>query len=227
MISGFTIMDKKNPGIIDRLQKLDMLYLQSMALMASNIDRPITMLGNNMTFRRSVYNAVGGFEAIGFTVNEDHDLMKAILKKTDYKPRYICDKDGPVTSLPMAGFTRFIKQRLRWMVGGLNARPFAYLLVGLSFIVHSAMAILMFAGPWNTVSGTAVGLILGIDYFLLKRSMKNLQLAISPWQFLAYEVFYIIYSHILVLLLPFSRKVKWKGRKYIREENGLVKELQK
>ena len=227
MISGFTIMDKIKPGLIDKLQKIDMIYLQSMAYMSSNINRPLTMLGNNMTFRRSVYNMVGGFEAIGFTVNEDHDLMKAILQKTNYRPRYICDKDGPVTSLPMAGFARFIKQRLRWTVGGLNARPFAYFLVGLSFIVHSAMAILMFVGPWNTTSGTAIGLVLGIDYFLLKRSIRSLKLSTTPWQFLIYEVFYIIYTHILILLLPFSRRVKWKGRKYIREQNGLVKESQK
>lgn len=81
LISGFTIIDKAKPAILDKLQKLDMFYLQSMAYMASNINRPITMLGNNITFLRSVYNSVGGFETIGFTINEDHDLMKAILKK--------------------------------------------------------------------------------------------------------------------------------------------------
>jgi len=224
LISGFTIMDRTKPAILDKLQKWDMIYLQSMAFMASNINHPVTMLGNNITFRRSVYNMVGGFETIGFTVNEDHDLMKAILKKTNFRVRYVRDKNGPVISLPMPGFVKFIKQRLRWMVGGLNARPFAYILVGLSFIIHSGMTILIATKQWNAISATTIGLILGIDYFLLKRSMKSLQLKINPFQFLLFELFYIVYSHVLVLLLPFSKRVKWKGRKYTKEETGLVKE---
>ena len=52
LISGFTIMDKARPGMLDKLQKLDMIYLQSMAHMASNISRPVTMLGNNITSPR-------------------------------------------------------------------------------------------------------------------------------------------------------------------------------
>jgi cellulose synthase/poly-beta-1,6-N-acetylglucosamine synthase-like glycosyltransferase len=227
LISGFTIMEKDNPGFLDKLQTFDMIYLQSMAFLASNSNRPVTMLGNNITFRRSVYKQVGGYEAIGFTVNEDHDLMKAILEKTEYNVRYIRDRNGPVKGLPMPGFISFIQQRLRWMVGGLNARLFAYVLVGLSFIIHSGMVILTATAQWNGVSATAIGLILGIDYLVLKQSMKSLDLKINPFQFLSFEVFYIFYTHILILLLPFSRTVNWKGRKYIKKETGLVKEGQK
>lgn len=127
----------------------------------------------------------------------------------------------------MINFANFIKQRIRWMVGGLNARPFAYLLVGLSFIIHSGIVIILGTSQWSVISATAIGLILGIDYFLLKQSMKSLDFEIKPFQFLAFEFFYIAYSHLLILLLPFSRRVKWKGRKYVKGETGVVKESHK
>ena len=214
LISGFTILDSANPGILDKLQKIDMIYLQSMAVMASNIQRPVTVIGNNITFRRSVYESVGGFKKIGFTVTEDHALMKAILDQTDYNVHYIRDNNGLVLSRPTSGFKNFIEQRRRWMIGGLKARPFAFLLVGLSFLIHSAMVVFTLSGQWNMTTGTAIGLILGIDYFLLKRSLKDLQIKINTLQFLTFEIFYILYTHILIFLLFFSRKVKWKGRKY-------------
>lgn len=220
LISGFTILEKPQPSYLDRLQKRDMIFLQGLAHITSNAHRPVTVLGNNFTFRRSVYDRVGGFEKIGFSITEDHALMKKILDETDFRVLYIRDKDGPVISAPEVTFDQFLNQRIRWMIGGLKARPFAFFLVGLSFIVHSWMTIMVITNHLDIFTATAIGLILGLDYFMLKKSVRHFRFRLTPFQFLQFEMFYIIYTHILILILPFKRNIQWKGRKFSRRKKG-------
>lgn len=217
LVSGFTLIrsgNQQDEKLFVKLQQIDWIFLQGLAYGASNIGRPITVIGNNIAFKKSVYDRIGGFAKIGFSITEDHALMQAILDQTGYQVRYICDSDGPVFSYPLADFTGFIRQRRRWSRGGLKGRPFAFILVGFSFIVHLIIPLIFIFGPYNLIAATAIGLILGIDYFQLKRLLKTFQREDLRRQFVKYEVFYILYTIILFVLLPVPLKVEWKGRKY-------------
>ncbi len=214
MISGFTILEEDRPKLFNRLQTIDWIFLQGLAFTASNSKKPITVIGNNLAFRRNVYEQIGGFESIGFSITEDHALMKAILDKTNQKVKYICDKEGIVYSLPVERFQEFVKQRLRWARGGLKGSFFAFFLVGISFVVHASIIVLFSLAQWNIISATAIGLIVGIDYFQLKTHLKKIGLENLKNSFLKFEVFYILYPILLFLLMPFTKKISWKGRKH-------------
>jgi len=213
MVSGFTILKEDDPKIFSLLQTIDWIFLQGLAFGASNSEKPITVMGNNLAFRRNVYDQIDGFESIGFSITEDFALMKAILNKTGKQVKYIRDKEGIVFSKPVNGFRKFTKQRLRWIKGGLSGSLFAFFLVGFSFIVHVIILALFALSQWNMISATAIGLIVGIDYFQLKVHLKNLDLDNLKRHFIKFEVFYIFYPLILFLMLPFSKSVTWKGRK--------------
>jgi cellulose synthase/poly-beta-1,6-N-acetylglucosamine synthase-like glycosyltransferase len=213
LVSGFTILDEKDPKTFSLLQTIDWIFLQGLAYTASNGGKPITVMGNNLAFRRNVYDQVGGFEAIGFSITEDHALMKAIRTQTNKEVKYVRDKEGLVLSAPVKDFTAFINQRLRWVKGGISARPFAYFLVGFSFLTHLSIIAIFMMQQWNMVSATAIGLILGIDHFKLKMHLKDLDKENLKKHFLRFELFYIFYPIVLFILLLFTNKVKWKGRK--------------
>lgn len=214
MVSGFTILQEEQPKLFSRLQTVDWIFLQGLALAASNINKPIGVMGNNLAFRRSVYDQVGGFESIGFSITEDHALMRAIINKTNQKAKYVCDKEGIVFSLPVANFKEFVNQRLRWIRGGLEGSFFAFFLVGFSFIAHFTIILLFSLSQWNIISATAIGLIIGIDYFMLKKHLKALGLEKLKKHFIKFEIFYIFYPIILFLLTPFSKTISWKDRKF-------------
>ncbi len=102
LISGFTILTEEKAKYFSLLQTIDWIFLQGLAYSSSNSNRPITVMGNNLSFRRSIYDQVGGFESIGFSVTEDHALMKAVLENTNQTVKYIRDKEATIFSLPVA-----------------------------------------------------------------------------------------------------------------------------
>ncbi|MCB0281153.1 MAG: glycosyltransferase [Calditrichae bacterium] len=217
LVSGFTVLKLRNNDkqkLFEKLQIIDWIFLQGLASSASNAGKPITVIGNNLAFKKSVYDQLGGFENVGFSVTEDHALMQAILDKTDFDVKYINDSAGPVYSYPVNRFNDFVQQRQRWIKGGLKGRPFAFFLVGFSYIAHLIIPLIFISGPYNMLTATAIGLIVGIDYFQLKRNLKTFNLENYKSEFIKYEVFYLLYSSFLFLMLPFPKKVKWKGRQY-------------
>jgi len=216
MIAGMTVArnHSASPSLFDELQQLDWIYLQSLAIGAANGGKAFTVMGNNLSFRRKVYNDLGGFKTIGFSLDEDHALMQAVANKTNYQIKYILNKEASVFTQTFSHFIDFIQQRQRWAKSGLGARFFAYFLVLLTFAAHLIAPIIFYFQQWGIPSGTAIGLVLGVDYLMLTRSLQILKLDSSKLKFILYEIFLIVYSSLLFITLPFIRRVKWKGRSF-------------
>lgn len=217
MVSGFTVLETphhEKTKIFDELQIADWIFLQGLAYASSNIKRPITVIGNNLAFRKNVYDSLGGFKTIGFSLTEDHALMKAILDNTNYQVKYIRDPLGLVYSYPVKGVNLFYQQRSRWIKGGLKGRPFAYAVVGFSFLANLSVLMLFALRQWNMIAATAIGLIVGIHYFIYRKNLQAIRLQNLKKYFLKYELFYLVYSVILFAVFPFFQKITWKGRSY-------------
>jgi len=217
LISGFTVLETqhhKKAKLFDEVQIADWVFLQGLAYASSNIRRPITVIGNNLAFRKNVYDSLGGFKTIGFSLTEDHALMKSIQDNTTYDVKYIRDPLGLVYSYPVDGVKLFFRQRRRWIKGGLKGRPFAFFVVGFSFLANLSILVLFALRQWNMIAATAIGLIIGIHYFVYRTNLKAIRLQTLKKYFLKYELFYISYSVILFAVFPFLRRIIWKGRKY-------------
>ena len=77
IITGVTLPE--GPGLFHKLQTLDWLYNLTLTNLVSSTGVPLTAMGNNMAVSRPAYNAVGGYEALPFSLTEDYALFRAIV----------------------------------------------------------------------------------------------------------------------------------------------------
>jgi len=222
MVSGLTSLTPTSEtavsgyqkNIFAEMQTLDWLYLQAMAAGASQAGKPITILGNNFGFRRSAYEAVGGFKTLGFSITEDFILMKAIAEQTNWEISHTTDKGNTIFSQPVKTFGSYIKQRLRWTQGGRGARPFAYLIVALSLLAHLAVLLIFILKIWKGTTALAIGLIVGMDFFIIRRMTQLLDLKQLNSKFWLFEGFYIFTLFLFSALTFLPLKIKWKSRTF-------------
>ena len=119
MVCGYT--NQKERSLFDSVQDMDFIYLLTVAGGAINLGKPLSAIGNNMSYRKSAYQQTGGYANIPFSVTEDFQLLMAINKIPGGKIIYPADKNGVVTSEPCPNIKTLILQKRRWAVGGLKS----------------------------------------------------------------------------------------------------------
>jgi cellulose synthase/poly-beta-1,6-N-acetylglucosamine synthase-like glycosyltransferase len=210
MVCGYT--NQYNENLFEAMQSVDFIYLLAVAAGTMNLGKPLSCIGNNMSYRKSVYDEVGGYERIPFTVTEDFQLLMAMHNLKRYKIIYPLDPEGIVTSKPCENYKQLYWQKKRWGVGGLESDIAGYSVMAIGFVTHVLMLLLPFF-----YSGTALALVvfkLALDYFFLKGVHSKLKLEFSFSHYLSFQLYFIIYVLLLPFMLFFSKKVKWKGREF-------------
>ncbi len=207
MVSGYTRVDEL--GNWAHVQYFDwQVVLHSMKAMADTF-RPISILGNNMAFRKSAYEKVGGFRALGPTDVEDLGLLQ-LFQKAGCRTGQIMEKRGFAKTLPQSTFAEMIIQRCRWMNGvfthhWLLALPSIFvrlwLLIALTvFYFDPRVALFIF--------------VYGYTLALLKYVMVAAKTA-SCAKVLFYEpVFISLLDTFALIRILVKGKVSWKGRKF-------------
>lgn len=210
IVNGFTVQDAKTQ--FAGMQHLDFVYLLSVASGTINFNKPLSCIGNNMSFRKSVYDEVGGYENLPFSVTEDFNLLFAIHKLKKYKIIYPLDVNGLVTTQPCSNLSNLYRQKKRWGVGGLKAPLRGFFIMSNGWIAH--LAILLLPLFFSSAALSLFFFKLVVDFLFLFFVLNELRLTSTLKYFFVFEVYYILY----VVLLPFAvlpnRKVMWKGRKY-------------
>ncbi len=197
-----------------KIQAIDWLFLQSIASGTSNAGKPVTILGNNFGFRMAAYRETGGFKKLGFSITEDFALMKAIEKTGNWKIKHTQDIDNTVFSSPVKTLKDFYHQRQRWISGGKSSRPWGYFLMAQSLLAHISLILVFSFSQWNAGAGAGIGLILGIDYLLIKQQTRRLNIKYLNRYFIHFEIFYILYTVIFGVLFFLPTKIIWKNRTY-------------
>lgn len=215
MVGGFTLLDRKTQkvSLFSKIQSLDWLYLLSIGSGAIGIGRPLSILGNNMSYRKQAYDSVGGYRNMGFTIIEDFALMRQLVHKTEWQVRYPADKEMLVISRAMPDFAAFYEQRKRWSAGGKEVGWYGKFLMLVSFLSHLLLTAAWFLTPGlQTVVLTL--LVLAVDFILLNRSAMRFDRFDLMRHFFLWEIFYFVYTSFFapVLLLPTT--VKWKDVRY-------------
>ncbi|MDZ7331753.1 MAG: glycosyltransferase [candidate division KSB1 bacterium] len=213
MVAGFTLL-RDTVGWWHLIQNLDLAYLLGVAAGAARLGIPLTCMGNNFAFRRSAYQQIGGYRGVGFSVTEDFALLRSMSRKTDWKIRFLVDRNSLVKTRPVMNWREFLNQRKRWAVGGRNVHWFGKLLIMINLMSSAILVALIFLGEnWGRFFGFSAFIFAG-DYLLLaaveKRLDSQLNLAMIP----LYRLFFIAYSVILIFNLLLNRKVTWKGIEY-------------
>ncbi len=210
MVNSFT--NQNVNGIFSGIQAIDFIYLLFVAGGIANIGKPVSCIGNNISFRKSVYDELGGFEKLEKSVTEDFLLINKIRKLKKYKVIFVLNKAGLVTTKPCESLSELTAQKKRWAVGGTKAPFHGMLIMGWAFVTNLLTILIpLFFSP---VYLYLFSFKLLIDLFAL--IMVHKELGITKQ--LKYFPFFFIYQLVYVIILPFvvlfSRKVIWKGRNY-------------
>lgn len=210
IVNGFTsqVADDYFSG----MQSLDFTYLLTVASGTINYNFPLSCIGNNMSFRKSAYYEVGGYENLPFSVTEDFNLLFAIHSLNKYKIIFPLDKSAHVVSKPCKSYLELYRQKKRWGVGGLKVPFYGYIVMSNGVLTHLSIILLPFFFSYYGLILSLIKFL--IDFTLLFNINKRLDVQKNIKYFISFQIYYILYVIALPIVLFFSRKVIWKERKY-------------
>ncbi len=210
LVCGYTSQETFNA--FSGMQTLDFMYLLTVAAGSMNLGTPLSCIGNNMSYRKSVYDEIGGYANIPFSITEDFKLLKTIYNLKKYKIIYPLEPDAHVVSAPCEDYKALYWQKKRWGVGGLDSELIGYLVMGSGFIAHICFLLLPFL---FSASALYIAVFkLATDFFFMYPVLKQFKIISTLKYFFAFELYFIVYVIALPLVVLPSRKVIWKGRNY-------------
>jgi cellulose synthase/poly-beta-1,6-N-acetylglucosamine synthase-like glycosyltransferase len=209
-VNGFTVLN--NGSIFSAMQGIDLVFLLSAASGSINLKYPVSSIGNNMSFRKEAYLEVGGYVNLPFSVTEDFILLQGIAGLKKYQIIYPLLKESLVVSKPCTGLKELINQKKRWGRGGFAAPAGGFMIMGIAFISNLLVLLtpLFFSPVWLYL---AVFKII-VDYLFLYPVHSVLGIKNQLKYYLFFQVYFILYTTILPIVLIFNRKISWKGRNY-------------
>ncbi len=210
IVCGYT--NQRESGIFSGMQSVDFIYLLAVAGGTINLGKPLSCIGNNMSYRRSVYDEIGGYENIPFSVTEDFQMLISMHKLKKYKIIYPIDKGALVTSQPCESVQELYWQKKRWGVGGLKSDIVGFAVMGSAFLTHIGIILTLFLFSANALYLVFFKFV--IDYFFLHQIHRKMGINFKLINFISFELYFIFYIVFLPIVLLFTRKIKWKGRKY-------------
>lgn len=210
MVLGYTTQSGKEPFY--GMQAIDFLYLQTVAAGGANFNKPMSCIGNNMAYRKSAYDELGGYENIPFSITEDMKLMMTLHETKKYEIIYPLDKDALMISKPLISYNEIFWQKKRWGVGGVESKLYGYLTMASGYVAKVCTLLLPFL--FSTTALYLSVFKIFIDYFFVQQIYRKLNLKLTIKNFAAFEIYFIVYVLLLPIVVLPSRKVKWKGREF-------------
>jgi cellulose synthase/poly-beta-1,6-N-acetylglucosamine synthase-like glycosyltransferase len=210
VVNGFTSQSVR--GAFSGMQAVDFIYLLFIAAGTINLGKPVSCIGNNMSFRKKAYKETGGFENLQFSVTEDFLLLNTIHGLNKYRVIYPIDQNALVVSRPCTNLRELFKQKKRWAVGGIDTPPIGILLMLWAFLTNIFILLtpFFFSAGWLYLAFFKIA----IDLFVLMPVHQKLGLQKNLKYFPVFQIYYILYVVFLPFILIFNRTVVWKGRKY-------------
>ena len=210
VVTGLTTVTGNR--LFDKMQRMDWLFSIGLLQVFSDLNMPVTTMGNNMLLTRRAYEAVGGYESIPFSITEDIAIFNQILKR-GFGFRNLYDSKVLAWSAPAPGYGALLEQRKRWMRGSVYMPKYMFAL----FVLHSAyypVLIPFFFQASIGIAGTIAVAKLLLQSVFMHICLKRLKHNAPLWQYIIFELYLLVNTFILILYFFLPTKVKWKGRKY-------------
>jgi len=182
---------------------------------ADQLHLQVTAVGNNMVISKAAYEAVGGYEAIPFSVTEDLDLYLA-LKKKNYVHRLFLGAEALVWTAPLDTFKALFKQRKRWLKGVERTPWLCQFYLG----VHSVFALFIVATAcFDLLNGICLFFFSFIVHIVRVYLMcKVTRVAFkNSWlsHLLILDVYQTVFNVCLLIYFVLPTGVEWKKRRYV------------
>lgn len=194
---------------IEWMEALGFLYT------ADRLHLSVTAVGNNMVISKVAYDAVGGYEAIPFSVTEDLDLYLA-LKKNNFVHRLFLGPETLVWTRPINDFKTLFQQRKRWLKGVERTPILCQFYLG----VHSIFALFIIAmclfNVWMGICLYILSLLLHIVRINLMCRATEVKFKIA-WlrHLLILDIYQTLFNACLLVYFVWPTGVEWKKRRYV------------
>jgi cellulose synthase/poly-beta-1,6-N-acetylglucosamine synthase-like glycosyltransferase len=117
MVSGFSQTKLKNwekSKLIQKYEQFDFLVLMTAAAGAISAGKYFSSTGQNIGYRKSAFEKVGGFQKIKHLISGDDVNLMQLFRKAGFKIRFSFFDHSFVQTQPISGFKQFLNQRFRW-----------------------------------------------------------------------------------------------------------------
>lgn len=165
--------------------------------------------GRNFSYRKSIYNDVGGFEKIKSSISGDDDLfLQLVQKNTQWNIRYMISPESYVRTFSPKSFSQFVNQRTRHVSASKYYPP--HITAGYSAVhlFHLFIAGGFFITP--VISIVALMIKYNIDALYIAKGKDCFHETFSIIEFVISETLLVLYSFVLAPL-GFIRTFDWKG----------------
>lgn len=219
VVVGFSTLDAPDDGasLFVKVQSLELLGLFAAFGGALGWNLAVACTGNNLAYRRAVYQEFGGFAKRGFTVAEDNMFLQWVNRNTSWRIVVAMGREVTVRTHPMRTLRLFLRQRLRWASNSLEIRFGATWFAVVAYGANAFVSVTFLLGLWGWVSFLwAVFLVI----------LKALPEALLLWQgtalferqdlrrYAALVGFFHTFYVLLVGMAGLLGRVVWKERKY-------------
>ncbi len=207
LIASYTLA--KGSRFFDLMQMLEWLINNTMASAGVGLGQPLGCFGNNLSVRRQMYDELGGYPNIRFSLTEDLALLQAVTA-TGYEARYICAYETQIDTLPCPDVGAFIKQHHRWVNGGkaLGWR-------GAVFVMSSVAMWLGLMAALGSASWGLLAVLLAVrvlaDMVLTYPAFAELHITAKVFLIPLAEPFFLLVE-LMTPFLGLKSSVEWKGQ---------------
>lgn len=212
LVAGLTIL--KVDSIFSGFQSLDWTFLLGIGAAGISLKNPFSVIGNNLSVRKKVYEEIGGYKNLKFSVTEDFMLFKKISETTKWKYAFPLSNETLVTSQPCENISSLIKQKKRWGIGGTDMKLSGLLIMVAGFLIHFAFLMIPFYSNNIILHFSFFITKIFFDFIFLYLILKKVNQVKILKYFFFFEIYYIIYVLVLPFFVFFTGKLDWKGRKY-------------
>jgi 1,2-diacylglycerol 3-beta-glucosyltransferase len=211
---GTSRIDPASKGLFARLQAADLIHKISIAMGCAGLGYPVTIMGNNISFRRDAFDAVGGFQKMKPRIVEDMALMNEITRKGGRRLGWTAGPDGVADSVPERDFRTFVEQRRRWFdeAGDLSVAGKLTIVIEAGMALVFAVSLVLSMHTLVPVITAAVSWGIGCVLILAANpGTESVDFLFIPGM-VGFQLFYTF--AILYRNLFGDGKVVWKGREY-------------
>lgn len=209
IVTGVTLPE--GPRFFHKLQTIDWLYNLTVTYLLGAVGIPITAMGNNMVVSRIAYEAVGGYDALPFSVTEDYTLFRAIVQQ-GYDFRNVLDERVLARTKAVDTLSSFLNQRKRWMRGAVQLPGWIVTALYLQYLALPLFILLFWVAPMAAVGLYVVRLMiqtLAISVGLSRLRQTNL------WPYaLLFDGYQLLIGPLSVLFYWLPTPINWKERNY-------------
>lgn len=209
LVTGIT--NVKGSVLFEKMQAMDWWLTLGMVKVVDDLDFSLTAMGNNMLISKKAYFEVGGFEGIPFSLTEDFEIGRQILKK-GFRGIHLVSEDNLVKTNGQDNFTALLRQRKRWMSGAMTLPGIWKLVLGLQVLFFPAMIFFFFLYPFE---GLLIWLLKVVmqSIFIYNFALKSGE-RLKILDLMLYEIYYLITSWSTIVYYFWAAKTDWKGREY-------------